>query len=171
MFSLTMTEVIHKAVRQTTSEVRTLSYIDDSILVGPTDDIADMLQALPRALERTGLSLQPQKTQLWAPQSGQITQQPGLKHIQAKMKAPRGLIILGEDPTDPYPLGNEAFIQDHLRDVTNFVANDLRKIAVPPDKLEGDTAGQVSWAVISKTLPPGGPLTQSPPGGADARNM
>ena len=35
------------------------------------------------------------------------------------------------------------------------VANDLRKIAVLPDKLEGDTAGlQVAWALISKTLPP-----------------
>ena len=83
-----MTEVIHKAVRQTTSEVRTLSYIDDTVLVGPADDIADMLQVLPRALEHTGLSLQPQKTQLWAPQSDQITQHPGLKQIQAKMKDP-----------------------------------------------------------------------------------
>ena len=35
------------------------------------------------------------------------------------MKDPRGLIILGEalgeDPTDPYPMGNEAFILDHLK--------------------------------------------------------
>ena len=63
-----MTEVIHKAVRLTTSEVRTLSYIDDTVLVGQADDVADMIQALPQALEHTGLSLQPQKTQLWAPQ-------------------------------------------------------------------------------------------------------
>ena len=49
---------------------------------------------------------------------------------------------LGEDPIDPYPMGNEAFIQDHLRDVTQAVANDLRKIAVLPDKLEGETAGR-----------------------------
>ena len=79
--------------------------------------------------------------------------------MQALMKDPRGLIILGEalgeDPTDPYPMGNETFIQDHLRDVTAAVANDLRKIAILPDKLEGDTAGiQVAWALISKTLPP-----------------
>ena len=154
-----MTKVIHKAVRQTISEVRTLSYMDDTVLAGPADDIADMIQALPRALEHSGLSLQPQKTQLWAPRSDQITQHPGLRLIHAKMKDPRGLIILGEtlgeDPTDPYPLGNETFIQDHLRDVTNSVANDLRKIAVLPDKLEGDTAGfQVAWALISNTLPP-----------------
>ena len=74
------------------------------------------------------------------------------------MKDPRGLIILGEalgeDPTDPYPMGNEAFTLDHLRDVTKAVVSDLNKIAVLPDRLEGDTAGlQVAWALISKTLP------------------
>ena len=35
VFSLSMTEVLHKAVRATTSEVMTLSYIDDTVLVGP----------------------------------------------------------------------------------------------------------------------------------------
>ena len=159
MFSLAMTEVIHKAVRETTSDVKTLSYIDDTVLVGPADDIAEILQTLPRAISDTGLSLQRQKTQLWALYGDQVTQNPILKHIQTQMKDPRGLIILGEalgeDPTDPYPMGNEAFIQDHLRDVTQAVANDLRKIAVLPDKLEGETAGlQVAWALISKTLPP-----------------
>ena len=138
--------------------MKTLSYIDDTVLVGPADDIAAILHS-PRAINDTGLSLQPQKTQLWAPDGDQITQNPNLKHIQAQMKDPRNLIIpgeaLGEDPTDPYPMGNEAFIQDHLRDVTQAVANDLRKIAVLPDKLEGETAGlQVAWALISKTLPP-----------------
>ena len=139
--------------------MKTLSYIDDTVLVGPADDIAEILQTLPRAISDTGLSLQPQKTQLWTPDGGQVTQNPSLKHIQAQKKDLRGLIILGEalgeDPTDPYPMGNEAFLQDHLRDVTQTVANDLRKIAVLPDKLEGETAGlQVAWALISKTLPP-----------------
>ena len=57
------------------------------------------------------------------------------------MKDPRGLIILGEalgeDPTDPYPMGNEAFILDHLRDVTKAVVSDLSKIAVLPDGWKG----------------------------------
>ena len=74
------------------------------------------------------------------------------------MKDPQGLIILGEtlgeNPTDPYSISNQAFIQDHLRHVAAAVANDLRKITVLLDKLEGDTAGlQVSWALLSKTLP------------------
>ena len=107
VFSLSMTEVLHKAIKKTKFEVNTLSYIDDAVLVGPADDVAQILQDLPRALEGTGLSLQPQKTQLWAPDGDQILQHPHLKHIQAQMKDPRGLIILGEalgeDPTDPYP--------------------------------------------------------------------
>ena len=159
IFSLSMTEVLHKAVRQTTFEVRTLSYIDDTTLLGPADDVAQVLQDLPRAVEGTGLSLQPQKTQVWAPQEEQIQQHPHLRRLRDQMKDPRGLIILGEalgeDPTDPYPMGNEAFISDHLRDVTQAVTTDLDKIAVLPDRLEGETAGlQVAWALISKTLPP-----------------
>ena len=154
-----MTEVLHKAVRKTTSEVTTLSYVDDTVLVGPADDVAQILQDLPRALDGTGLSLQPHKTQLWAPDGDQILQHPQLRQIQSYMKESRGLIILGEalgeDPTDPYPMGNEAFILDHLRDVTKAVVSDLDKIAVLPDRLEGDSAGiQVAWALISKTLPP-----------------
>ena len=86
LFSLTMTEVIHKAVRETTSEVKTLS-LDDTVLVGLADDIAEVMRTLLRAIANTGLSLQPQKTQLWAPQSDhQITQHPSLKAIQAQTK-------------------------------------------------------------------------------------
>ena len=41
------------------------------------------------------------------------------------MKDSRSLILgeaLGDDPTDPYPVGNETFIQNHLRDVAAAVA-------------------------------------------------
>ena len=166
-FSLAMTEVIHKAVRETTSEVKTLSYINDTVLVGPADDIAEILQTLPRAIRDTGLSLQPQKTQLWAPDGDQIAQNPHLKRIQTQMKDPRGLIILGEalgeDPTDPYPMGNEAFTLDHLQDVTQAVVTDMSKIAILPEKLEGETAGvQVAWALISKTYHPGWSICLEP---------
>ena len=159
IFSLSMTEILHKAVRQTTSEVTILSYIDDTTLLGPADEVSQTIQALPRALAGTGLSLQTQKTQVWAPREAQILNHPHLKHLREQMKDPRGLVILGEamgeDPTDPYPMGNEAFITDHLRDVTQAVKEDLDKIAVLPERLEGETAGlQVAWALISKTLPP-----------------
>ena len=103
--------------------------------------------------------LQPHKTQLWAPPSRADLAPPGAEANASTDEGPPGFHHFGrrhgEGPTDPYPMGNEAFIQDHLRDVAAVVTNDLRKIAVLPDKLEGETAGlQVSWALISKTLPP-----------------
>ena len=107
-----------------------------SVLVGPADDIATVLQELPRALQHTGLCLQPQRTQLWAPQAEQITRHPVLQQMLAKNDGrPRSHHIggsLGGRPTDPYPIGNETFMQAHLRDVGAAVANDLRKRAVLP---------------------------------------
>ena len=47
VFSLAMTEVIHKAVRATTSEVKTLSYIDDTVLAGPTEILPSFFKACP----------------------------------------------------------------------------------------------------------------------------
>ena len=74
-----------------------------------------LLQDLPRAVEGTGLSLQPQKTQVWAPQEDQIQQHPHLRRLRDQMKDPRGLIILGEalgeDPTDPYSHGQRSIHQ------------------------------------------------------------
>ena len=62
---------------------------------------------------------------------------------------------MGNNPSDPFPVGEEALIQDHLRGVTEAVAADLRKIAAPPDKLQDGQAGlQVAWALLAKTLPP-----------------
>ena len=93
------------------------------------------------------------------------------------MKDPRGLIILGEalgeDPQDPYPMGNEAFIQDHLRDVTQAVANDLRKIAILPDKFEGGNGGIAGsmGPYFQNFTAPGGPSAESPPGGANTGDV
>ena len=127
----------HKAVRRTTSEVRTLSYSDDTVLVGPADDIANMIQELPRALTSTGLSLHPQKTQFWATQGDQNHTPPRVENrLQSQDERFRGLIILGEalgeDPTDPYLLGNEAFIQDQTRDVADAVTHALVSKTLPP---------------------------------------
>ena len=75
------------------------------------------------------------------------------------MKDPRGLIIVGEalgnPATDSFPIGDEAFVADHLRDVAETIMADLRKIGCLPDKLQSGQAGvQVAWALIAKTLPP-----------------
>ena len=116
------------------------------MFVGPADDIARVLQELPRALADTGLSLQPQRHNYGhlAPSRSPIIRYSDVCcGMQEQMKDPKGLVILREalrdDPTDPYPVGTEAFIQDHLRDAVAAVANDLRKLAMFLDKLDGDT--------------------------------
>ena len=67
------------------------------------------------------------------------------RNLRTKMKDPRGLILLGEalgnNPSDPFSVGEEAFIQNHLRGVTEAVAADLRKIAALLDKLQDGQAG------------------------------
>ena len=107
-------------------------------------------------LRASGLELQPAKTQVWAPRMHNIMRTPALRGLH---KDPRGLTPLGEalgnNPSDPFPVGEEAFIQDHLRGVTEAVAADLRKIAALPNKLQDGQAGlQVAWALLAKTLPP-----------------
>ena len=90
-------------------------------------------------------------------------------------EGPPGLIILGEapgeDPADPYPLGNDAFVQDHLRDVANSQWPP-KNCCAPWQARRGDsrTSGGLGPHFQNFTTP-GGPLTQSPPGGADARNV
>ena len=62
---------------------------------------------------------------------------------------------MGNPYTDSFPVGDEAFIADHLRGVAETIMADLRKIGCLPDRLQSGQAGvQVAWALIAKTLPP-----------------
>ena len=56
-----MSEVASQAVRTITSEVHVVSYVDDTILTGPAEDIMMVLQKLPESISPTGLELQPTK--------------------------------------------------------------------------------------------------------------
>ena len=154
-----MSEVVSQAVRTITSEVQVVSYVDDTILTGPAEEVAQVLQQLPHLLAPSGLELQPAKTQVWAPHSECISHIPSLRELRAKMKDPRGLIIVGEamghPAIDSFPVGDEAFVADHLRGIAEVIQADLCKIACLPDKLQSGQAGaQVAWALIAKTLPP-----------------
>ena len=154
-----MSEVVSQAVRTITSEVQVVSYVDDTILTGPAEEVAQVLQQLPQMLAPSGLELQPAKTQVWAPHSECLSHIPSLRELRAKMKDPRGLIIVGEamghPAIDSFPVGDEAFVADHLRGIAEVIQADLRKIACLPDKLQSGQAGvQVAWALIAKTLPP-----------------
>ena len=102
LFSTVMSDVVLQAVKSITSEVHVVSYVDDTILIGPAEEVALTLQRLPKLLVHSGLELQPAKTQVWAQHSECLTHIPLLRELRDKMKDPRGLIIVGE------ALGNSA---------------------------------------------------------------
>ena len=159
LFSAVMSEAVSQAVRTITSEVQAVSYVDDTILTGPAEEVTQVLQQLPKLLAPSGLELQPAKTQVWAPHSKRLRHTPFLRELRDKMKDPRGLIIVGEAMGNPaidsFLVGDEAFVADHLRGVADIILADLRKIGCLPDKLQSGQAGvQVAWALIAKTLPP-----------------
>ena len=159
IFSTVMTETVNTALQQLTSLRPCLSYVDDTVLIGPADAVNNALAQLPNLLRASGLELQPSKTQVWAPRMQNLMRVPALRKLRSQMKDARGLVLLGEalgsNPSEPFPVGEEAFSQDHLRGVTEAVAADLRKIATLPDKLQDGQVGlQVAWALLSKTLPP-----------------
>ena len=124
LFSTVMSEVVSQAVRDITSEVHVVSYVNDTILTGPADEITKVLQQLPASLH------------------------------------PSGLVIvvgeaLGHTDVETFPVGEDAFVADHLRDVAETILTDLRNIGCLPDKLHSGQAGvQVAWALLAKTLPP-----------------
>ena len=62
LFATTMTTVVRQAIATVDVPVSSVSHIDDTVLLGPPDDVASVLQELPTLLEPTGLRLQPSKT-------------------------------------------------------------------------------------------------------------
>ena len=159
IFSTVMTETVNTAVKQLTSEEQALSYVDDTVL-------SNALAQLPALLRASGLELQPPKTQVWAPRMQNLMRVPALRKLRSQMKDPRGLILLGE-ALDPFPVGEEAFIQEHLRGVTEAIPADLRKIATLPDKLQDGQAGLHACRLGPPLQNPptqGGSFASSPPG-------
>ena len=99
------------------------------------------------------------KTQIWSPHSECLSNAPLLRELRNKLKDPRDFVVFGEamgnTATDSFPVGDEAFVSDHLRGVADTILADLRNIGCLPDKLHSGQAGvQVAWALIAKTLPP-----------------
>ena len=96
IFSTVMTETVNTALQQLISEVQALSYVDDTVLIGPADALSNALAQLPALLRASGLELQLPKTQVWAPRMQNLMRVPALRKLRSQMKDPRGLILLGE---------------------------------------------------------------------------
>ena len=60
LFSTVMSDVVSQAVRTITSEVQVVSYVDDTILIGPAEEVdAGSYSDCPSYLAPSGLELQP----------------------------------------------------------------------------------------------------------------
>ena len=158
LFATTMTTVVRQAVATVDVPVNSVSYIDDTVLLGSPDDVASVLQELPTLLEPTGLRLQPSKTKIWSPTPGVVASHPQLKGLQTTMSDIRGLTILGEavglEPEDAYPVGEEAYITDHLQQVSDRLCRDVRKLRDLPGMCGDEQAGlQVAWALLQRQVP------------------
>ena len=133
LFATAMTTVVRQAITAVGVEVLGVSYIDDTVLVGSPDDVAAVLQELPRLLAITGLQLQPAKTKVWSPTPGVVSAHPYLRSLQATMSDIRGLTILGEavglEPEDAYPVGEEAYVTEQIQHIADKLCADIESYA------------------------------------------
>ena len=158
LFATAMTTVVRQAITAVGVDVQGVSYIDDTVLVGSPDDVAAVLQELPQLLSKSGLQLQPAKTKVWSPTPGVVGSQPHLRTLQAAMSDIRGLTILGEavglEPEDAYPVGEEAYVTEHIQLVADKLCGDIRKLRHLPGMCGDDQAGlQIAWCLQQRQVP------------------
>ena len=105
-----------------------------------------------------GLKLQKAKTQVWSPTATSIDIEPLLRTLQGRMGDKRGILILGEtvseEPEDALPVGNEAFVIEHLESIKQKLLADLKKLEHLPHKLvKGEAGLQTAWGLLRRTIP------------------
>ena len=90
IFAAVMTLAITCALGDGTA-VRNVSYIDDTLLMGAAEEVADAHDRLAARLRPTGLELQPTKTKVWAPSPDHLMAEPRLAHIERQNPSGGGL--------------------------------------------------------------------------------
>ena len=87
-----------------------------------------------------------------------IDNEPLLRTLQGRMADRKGILILGEtvseEPEDAIPIGNEAFVIDHINGIKQKLLDDLNKLERVPHKLVRGEAGlQTAWGLLRRTIP------------------
>ena len=135
IFAAAMTLAITGALGDGTA-VRNVSCIDDTLLMGSADEVADAHDRLAARLRPTDLELQPTKTKVWAPNQEHLMADPRPAHIHR--------LVLGAPP----------FVHEHLRKVANLISQDCVKVQHPPEHLVAQEAGmQLGFALLQRALP------------------
>ena len=75
--------------------VRNISYIDDTLLMGAANEVADAHDRLAARLRPTGLELQPTKTKVRAPNMDHLVADPRLAHLERQNPSGRASYTIG----------------------------------------------------------------------------
>ena len=157
IFAAAMTLAITGALGDGTA-VRNVSYIDDTLLMGAANEVADAHDRLAARLRPTGLELQPTETKVWAPDMEHLMADPRLAHLERQNPSGGGLLILGEalgaDAEEAQVLGAPLFVHAHLRKIADLIGQDCLKIQHLPEHLVAQEARmQLGFALLQRTLP------------------
>ena len=123
-----------------------------------TPDVTQAITEIQTEAATGGLKLQKAKTQVWSPTDTSIENEPLLRTLQGRMGDKRGILILGEtvseEPEDALPIGNEAFVTEHIESIKQKLLDDLKKLEHLPHKLvKGEAGLQTAWGLLRRTTP------------------
>ena len=137
VFATAMSLLRVDIIRSKAPSVSLAAYVDDTVLLGPASDVTQAITEIQTEAAMGGLKLQKAKTQVWSPTSESIDNEPLLRALQGRMGDKRGILILGEtvseEPEDAIPIGNEAFVTEHIGAIKQKLLDDLCKLEhLPP---------------------------------------
>ena len=131
VFATAMSLLLTDIIRSKAANVSMVAYVDDTALLGPAADVTQAISEIQAETAMGGLKLQKAKTQVRAPAQTSIENEPLLRTLQGRMGDKRGILILGEnvpEPEDAVPLGDEAFVIDHINHIKQKLLDDLCKL-------------------------------------------
>ena len=126
-------------IRSKAPNVSLVAYVDDTVLLGSASDVTQAITEIQTE------AAQKAKTQVWSPTAESIDNEPLLRTLQGRMGDKRGILILGEtvseEQEDAIPIGNEAFVTEHIGAIRQKLLDDLSKLEHLPHKLVKGEAG------------------------------
>ena len=155
VFATAMSLLMMDIIRSKAPNVSMVAYVDDTLLLR---DVTQAITEVQTEATTGGLKLQKANTQVWSPQQESIDNEPLLRALHGRMGDKRGILILGktvsEEPEDAIPIGNEAFVTDHISAIKQKLLDDLGKLEHLPHKLvKGEAGLQTAWGLLRRTVP------------------
>ena len=109
-----------------------VAYVDDTVLLCTAGNVTQAITEIQAETATGGRKLHKAKTQVWSPTQKSIDDEPRLRTLQGKMGDERGILGLGKtvsgEPEDAIPIGNEAFVTDHINSIKQKLLDDLCKL-------------------------------------------